>query len=86
MSSIDGNWEDPADDRTNIAWVRESFARLSPYSSGTTYASFTGQADEAAGAHAETAYGGNLARLRGIKARYDPDNFFRLNANIAPAV
>jgi len=86
MSSIDGNWEDPADDRTNIAWVRESFARLSPYSSGTTYASFTGQADEAAGAHAKTAYGGNLARLRGIKARYDPDNFFRLNANIAPGV
>ena len=25
MSSIDGNWENPADNAKNIAWVRESF-------------------------------------------------------------
>jgi hypothetical protein len=34
---------------------------------------------------AATAFGGNMARLRTIKAKYDRDNFFRLHANIAPA-
>jgi FAD/FMN-containing dehydrogenase len=85
MSSIDGNWENPADNAENIAWVRESFSQIAPYSTGTTYTNFTGQADESASALASTAYGPNMDRLRLIKAKYDPDNFFRLNANIAPA-
>ena len=58
---------------------------ISPYSTGTTYTNFTGQADESASALASNAYGANMARLRLIKAQYDPDNFFRINANIAPA-
>jgi len=85
MSSIDGNWENPADNAKNIAWVRESFSHIAPYSTGTTYTNFTGQADESASALASTAYGSNMERLGLIKAKYDPDNFFRLNANIAPA-
>jgi hypothetical protein len=85
MSSIDGNWENRADNEANIAWVRESFNQIAPYSTGTTYTNFTGQADEAAGALTANAYGTNLARLSLVKAQYDPDNFFRLNPNIAPA-
>ncbi len=85
MSSIDGNWENPADNAANIAWVRESFRQIAPYSTGTTYTNFTGQADETAGALTATAYAGNMDRLRRIKAQYDPDNFFRLNPNIQPA-
>ena len=85
MSSIDGNWENAADDEANITWVRESFNLIAPYSSGTTYTNFTGQADETAGALAAKAYGANMVRLSQIKAQYDPDNFFRLNPNIAPA-
>ena len=85
MSSVDGNWDNPADNAANIAWVRESFRQIAPFSTGTTYTNFTGQADEAAGAAASTAYGRNMERLRAIKAAYDPDNFLRLNANIAPA-
>ena len=62
----------------------KSFRQISPYSTGTTYTNFTGQADETAGALAANAYGANMTRLATIKAKYDPDNFFRLNANIAP--
>ena len=31
------------------------------------------------------AYGDRLARLTALKDRYDPTNFFRLNANIPPS-
>jgi hypothetical protein len=86
MSSIDGNWENPADSERNVAWVRESFKQISPWSTGTTYTNFTGQADEAYDALTTSAYGANMARLGLIKAKYDPDNFFRLNPNIQPAV
>jgi len=64
---------------------RRSFNQIAPYSTGTTYTNFTGQADESAVTLASTAYGANMARLSVIKAKYDPDNFFRLNANISPA-
>jgi hypothetical protein len=84
MSSIDGTWEKETDNEANIAWVRESFRRVAPYSTGTTYTNFTGQAEESAGALAATAFGANMARLRILKAQYDPDNVFRLNANIRP--
>ncbi len=32
-----------------------------------------------------TAFGANRARLRAIKQKYDPTNFFRVNYNIKPA-
>jgi len=86
MSSIDGNWENPTDNAKNIAWVRETFNQIAPYSTGTTYTNFTGQADESANALASTAFGTNMMRLSAVKAKYDPDNFFRLNANITPAM
>ena len=85
MSSIDGNWENPADNAANIVWVRESFKRITPYSNGVTYTSFTGQADETASALTAHAYGANMERLQRVKAQYDPDNFFRLNPNVIPA-
>jgi FAD/FMN-containing dehydrogenase len=41
-------------------------------------------ADENAGDWA--AYGPTLERLRQVKAAYDPDNVFRINQNIIPAM
>jgi FAD/FMN-containing dehydrogenase len=33
----------------------------------------------------QATYGENYDRLAQVKAKYDPDNFFRVNQNIQPA-
>ena len=85
MVSIDGMWSDAADDDANVAWVRDTWNAVKEYGTGEVYLNFTGRADEAPGAGVDSALGRNLARLAEIKAKYDPDNFFRVNDNIAPA-
>jgi FAD/FMN-containing dehydrogenase len=85
MVSIDGFWTDPGDDDAVIAWVRRAFTDLGEFGTGTPYLNFTGIADENTSTGVQSAFGHNLRRLAEIKARYDPDNFFRLNNNIAPA-
>jgi hypothetical protein len=85
MSSFDGNWENPADNEANVAWVREAFDQVAHYGKGSTYTNFTGQLDETADALARNAYGSNTDRLRAIKKQYDPENFLRINPNILPA-
>jgi hypothetical protein len=52
--------------------ARETFNKIAPYSTGTTYTNFTSQADESAGALASAAYGANMTRLRLIKAKTIP--------------
>jgi hypothetical protein len=85
MVSIDGMWSDAADDDANVAWVRSTWEAVKEYGTGEVYLNFTGRADEAPSAGVDTALGRNLSRLAEIKAKYDPDNFFRVNDNIAPA-
>jgi FAD/FMN-containing dehydrogenase len=42
------------------------------------------QLDEDDASRLPAAYGENFERLRRVKTRYDPDNFFRVNRNIPP--
>jgi hypothetical protein len=65
----------------HVAWVREGWERMRPFAAGV-YANFL--SDEGA-AGVETAYGARLQRLTALKDRYDPENVFRLNANIPPS-
>jgi hypothetical protein len=85
MVSIDGMWTEESDDDTNIAWVRSTWNAVKEYGTGEVYLNFTGLADEDASAGVDTALGRNLARVAEVKAKYDPDNFFRVNNNVAPA-
>ena len=85
--NIYGFWPDPADDPARIAFVRGFAADMEPHASGGQYVNFLGQeartGDPAAAAIA--VFGPDkVRRLAAIKRRYDPDNVFRLNHNIAP--
>lgn len=84
MLSIDGNWLDPADDEGNVEWVRSAHrAAVDLNSASGTYLNFGGDPD-LNDYDREQAWGRNLARLRSVKRTYDPQNRFRLNANIPP--
>jgi len=63
-------------------WARTAWDALQPHSSGV-YANFISDEGEAG---VEAAYGGRRARLGALKAAWDPENVFRMNANIAPSV
>jgi FAD/FMN-containing dehydrogenase len=80
--NITAGWppSDPDSER-HIGWVREGWETLRPFSEGV-YANFL--SDEGASG-LEAAYRGRLQRLTAIKDRYDPENVFRLNANIPPS-
>lgn len=67
---------------TNKAWVRSAWSTLRRYSTGGNYINF--QTDEEADDRTAASYRANLERLQAIKAKYDPDNLFRVNRNIRP--
>jgi len=75
-------WTDPARTEACTAWARDSFAALRPFMGAGRYVNYFGD-DEREDAVA-AAYGPNHGRLREIKAKHDPENFFRLNHNIRP--
>ena len=71
----------PATQNEGVAWARDTFSALTPYLAPTRYVNYL-EAD--AVDPAAVAYGPNLRRLRELKAKWDPDNFFRQNVNILP--
>jgi len=75
-------WTDTADSEANIAWSRQTFAAMRPHFGTGRWLNYLG--DDQAEDAIRAAYGPNYDRLREVKRRYDPDNVFHLNHNIAP--
>lgn len=80
---IAGTWHDPADDKQNVAWVRDYYDALSPYAQEGVYVNFMAAEDQH---RIRATYGSKYDRLMEVKRRYDPDNVFRLNQNIDPSM
>ena len=78
---IMSTWDDPEAARTLMTWVENTWQLLQPYSGGRIFANYMSVEGEQA---VKAAYGSNYSRLRTIKTKYDPDNFFRLNQNVRP--
>ena len=72
-------WPDPAKDDEMIAAARQQYQAIEPYMGGY-YDNIEYDRDAATGN-----YGPAYARLREVKAQFDPGNLFRLNSNIEPA-
>lgn len=82
--NIVASWlgEEVGDAERHIEWVRGLFRALEPYSRGV-YVNFT--SDDAAQRVRQAYTVQQWARLTALKAKYDPTNFFRMNANIPAA-
>jgi FAD/FMN-containing dehydrogenase len=76
-------WLEPSDTERCIEWARKTYAAMEPFMAPGRYVNYLG--DDEAGDSVATAYGPNYRRLRDIKAKYDPGNFFHVNQNIRPA-
>jgi FAD/FMN-containing dehydrogenase len=78
---IISQWTSADDTERGIAWARNTFAALTPYLAPMRYVNYL---ENDAVDPAAVAYGPNLHRLRELKTKWDPDNFFRQNVNILP--
>ena len=84
LIGIEANWTDPSTDQSNMAWARDLYAETQRLSPASIYVNFPGFGEEGEDL-VRAAYGDNYTRLTQIKAKYDPDNLFRINQNIKPA-
>jgi FAD/FMN-containing dehydrogenase len=81
-SVIVGVDPDPANKPELVAWARDYWEDLHPFSAGGAYVNMM-MHDEGPD-RVRASYGSNYDRLVEVKRRYDPANLFRVNQNIQP--
>jgi hypothetical protein len=72
---------DPANKDKLIDWARAYWDALHPHSMGGAYVNFMMDEGEDC---VQSSYRGSYDHLAAVKAKYDPENFFRVNQNILP--
>ena len=79
---LPATWLDSADTEANVAWTKDTHAAFAEYLTERRWLNYLGddQGDDAV----RGAYGPNYDRLLSLKRKYDPENVFRHNHNIAP--
>ena len=80
---IIAQWSDPKDNEQNIAWAKETFAALEPFTRHGAYSNY--MADDEPLSGVKRAFAENFPRLQKLKDLYDPGNLFRNNQNIPPS-
>ena len=82
---IVSEWMDPATTDANLAWTREAFAAMQPFTANQLrYVNYLDE-DDMHDDSARAAYGPNYDRLVQVKNAYDSENLFHMNTNITPS-
>jgi FAD/FMN-containing dehydrogenase len=74
-------WDDPAMTEAVGEWTRTTWRKVEPH----THGFYVNEYNPDDAARVEGTYGDNFARLRALKDVWDPNNLFRMNANVAPS-
>ncbi|MDN4526441.1 FAD-binding oxidoreductase [Fictibacillus fluitans] len=74
------SWTDKADEARNVASVEAVRRMLNPYTKG----SYVNVPDEFIRNYGKEYWGSNFKRLREVKTKYDPENFFHFPQSIPP--
>jgi FAD/FMN-containing dehydrogenase len=74
------HWDDPAQSDAVSEWVRATWPKIEPH----THGFYVNEYRPEDAARLSTTYGGNFERLVALKTKVDPDNLFRMNANVPP--
>lgn len=85
LAQYQSRWRPGSDQATvdaNVEWTRGMYEAVADYRSGASYVNYI---DANLADWQRAYYGDNLARLRQIKTKFDPDNIFRFPQSIPPA-
>lgn len=78
--NVHARWDNPEADARAVGWAREFHAAMAPFATGGVYVNFVPEGDHVP----DAAFGPNYDRLAELKSRWDPQNLFRMNQNVAP--